>query len=250
MTGWALVAAAAWAQVPAESTQLVTGLADHVDASWATVQRWERAPSGWSSVGLPVRARLGKEGLAWGVGLHPQVDGERPKVEGDGRAPMGIFDLGTGFTEWPDLDVRWPMVRTTMRDLWVEDPFHPAYNTHVRVPDGPALTPWEQSQRMRLGDEAHALKVVVEHNTRPPTPGQGSAIFFHIWRRGGDAPTAGCTAMPAEDLRDVVAWLRPDARPVYALLSRDAWERHGAAWHLPSPPVAHTSATSPPEELP
>ena len=236
-----LLSAPAAAQVPPGSTQLITAWAVDSEASHAELQRWQRRSGGWTPVGPPVPARLGRDGLAWGAGLHPAVDG-RPKLEGDRRAPMGIFALGDAFSELEALPARWPTHRTSPRDLWVEDPLHPAYNTHVQVPPDRPLTAWERSQQMHLGDPAHRLKLVVGHNTSPPEPGRGSAIFLHIWRDDGNASTAGCTAIPADALVDLLDWLDPAAQPVYALLDRAAWAAYGAAWGLPPLPPPHTSA--------
>ena len=231
----ALLLAVALAAVPGDTTQLVTTWVADDDASHGLLQRWERhSASEWVAVGGVVPVWLGRHGVAWGRGLHQGV--EPTKVEGDGRAPMGLFWLGTAFHDPPDRAPAsgWPTHPVTLRDLWVEDPAHPAYNTHVRVPDDRAMTPWEVDQRMRLGDPAHRLKVVVAHNVDPPVPGQGSAIFLHIWRRDGAAPTAGCTALPAPELEELVGWLDPAARPVYALLTSSGWGTWGGRWGLPT----------------
>ena len=88
---------------------------------------------------------------------------------------------------------------------------------------------------MRLGDPSHALKVFVAHNTRPIQPGAGSAIFLHVWRRDGDRPTAGCTAMPRDQLETLVTWLDPDAEPVFVLLDRPSLAHLASSWDLPTP---------------
>src|SRR6476620_6189952 len=52
----------------------------------------------WNPAGIEAPVRLGRAGLAWGRGI---VDGgKRPephKIEGDNKAPAGIFQLGTAF---------------------------------------------------------------------------------------------------------------------------------------------------------
>ena len=62
--------------------------------------------------------------------------------------------------------------------------------------------------------------------------GAGSCIFAHLWRTPGE-PTAGCTAMAAETMDGMLAWLRPDARPVFVLLPRAEYERLAHDWRLP-----------------
>jgi len=238
----------ALAQVPVTSTQLIAGWTTGTESSRAQIQRFEKQQGAWVAVGDPVPARLGVNGLAWGAGLHPLVEG-RPKKEGDGRAPMGIFRVGQAFADQPPTPAHgWPILQTTTRDLWVEDPESPLYNTHVRVPTSRDMTPWEIDQRMRLGDPAHQLKVVVEHNTAPPVPGAGSAIFFHIWRKQGERPTSGCTAMPEGALKGLLDWLDPGRDPVYALLTEELWGQRAEPWGLPPLPASDPAHTAPAEQ--
>lgn len=227
----------ALAQVPPASDQLVLAIAPDWESTSATLTRWERHDGELVQVGVPVQVRLGRAGLAWGRGLHPQQEG-RAKREGDGRSPAGVFRLGPAFGDppAPQPSAGWPVVEVSARDLFVEDPAHAAYNTHVRVPEGRELTPWKAGQRMISGDPAHALKVLVGHNPAPVEPGQGSAIFLHTWRAGGEAVTSGCTAMDRATLDALVHWLRPEAEPVFALLPAEAYRRTAEAWGLPVQP--------------
>ncbi|MFT4625074.1 MAG: L,D-peptidoglycan transpeptidase YkuD (ErfK/YbiS/YcfS/YnhG family) [Myxococcota bacterium] len=232
-----VLASHAQAQVPPGSDQLVLAIAPDWESTSATLTRWERRDAELVQVGAPVQVRLGRAGLAWGRGLHPPQEG-RAKREGDGRSPAGVFRLGTAFADppAPQPSGGWPVVEVTAHDLFVEDPTHAAYNTHLRVPDARELTPWEAGQRMISGDPAHALKVLVEHNPEPVEPGAGSAIFLHTWRAGGEAVTSGCTAMDRDALDGLVRWLRPEAEPVFALLPAEAYRRTAEAWGLPVQP--------------
>jgi hypothetical protein len=72
---------------------------------------------------------------------------------------------------------------------------------------------------------AGALRARTPDGTRP-APGRGSCIFLHVWD-GPGRPTAGCTAMDAAAMREVLAWLDPAARP--ALVQLPATARLGAA---------------------
>ena len=223
--------------IPDATTQLVLVRVPDVDASTATVQRYERDAAGWNAVGEGVSARIGRNGVAWGRGLHEVPDN---KVEGDGRAPMGVFylDSAYGFNEAAPEGSTWPYRQVTAHDMWVEDPAAPLYNRHVVAPDAPGsrpLTAWEQRHQMEQASSAHALKVAVRHNMLPDIePGAGSAIFLHVWRRDGGSPTAGCTAMPRADLTELVQWLSPDAHPVLVLLTEAELQARRTTWSLPS----------------
>jgi L,D-peptidoglycan transpeptidase YkuD (ErfK/YbiS/YcfS/YnhG family) len=86
---------------------------------------------------------------------------------------------------------------------------------------------------MRRADEAYRWGVVVEHNTGwGREPGAGSCIFLHIWS-GPASPTAGCTAMDAGRLLELMHWLDPLRTPVLVQLPLAAYDRLRADWDLP-----------------
>ena len=235
LSGWMMLSVAHAAPIPQTTSQLIVATAPDWNASTATLQRYTRSDGEWLPVGEVIEARLGRDGLAWGRGLHPAQDGAL-KVEGDWRAPAGVFEVGQAFGDAvlepaPD----WPMQTVTERSLWVEDPESPHYNQHLLVDGEQPLTPWQTQQRMRLGDSAHRLKLVVEHNTTTPLSGGGSAIFFHIWRRDGASATAGCTAIPEASMEELIRWLSPQAQPVYVLLPKEEYDRLQNDWNLPPP---------------
>lgn len=234
---WLIATALASSPIPQQSTQLVLAVVPHPDDSHAAVTRWTRSGEGWRQEGPEVAARIGARGVAWGRGLHPPQEGLQ-KVEGDNRAPAGVFWLGDAYGDALSLDpaVAWPYHPVGPRDLWVEDPASPYYNQHLVVEGDRPLLAWEAKAAMKRGDPAHALKVFVAHNAPPQAvPGAGSAIFLHVWRRGGAGATAGCTAMARSNLDALVAWLDPARLPVFVLLTQDDLARLAGSWGLPSP---------------
>lgn len=234
----ALATAASASPVPAESRQIIVGIARDWDDSHAALQRFERKGKTWQPVGTPWNTRLGRSGLVWGLGLHAVPAGARRKVEGDGRAPAGVFTLGHAYGLYrPDQVARQRgMVYEQIgpRDLWVEDPASPHYNRHLKLAHAEPQTAWEKKQQMKLNDPAHNLKLFINHNAPPNVvPNGGSAIFFHVWRANGGKPTSGCTTMPEWRLREMIAWLDPQAKPVYVLLPRAEYARLRGPWKLP-----------------
>ena len=236
-----LLSPAIGAALPTQTTQAVIGIAEGWDSSRVTLSLVEKVPGGgWQRVLGPIPGRLGRNGLVWGLGLHRNPRGCVVKQEGDGRSPAGIYALGglwttnrTPVKHHP----RIPEIRVGPRDLWVSDLSRPAlYNRHVRL-DHPASTPWEKREQMRQTDYPHSIKLLIRHNTEEtpgrPVPGAGSSIFFHIWRNGGNSPTAGCTSMPESSLRALIARLDPARHPVYILLPRSEYARLRRAWRLP-----------------
>ena len=79
--------------------------------------------------------------------------------------------------------------------------------------------------------QKNVVGFVIEHNPKR-MPGGGSCIFAHVWKAPDEA-TAGCTAMDEKGLRHVLAWLRPERRPVFVLLPEAEAERLHDAWGLP-----------------
>jgi L,D-peptidoglycan transpeptidase YkuD (ErfK/YbiS/YcfS/YnhG family) len=235
---WCVLGAAALAGDLDGVRQLIVSIAPDWNATSSLLQRYERAGGGWKPVGEPWRVLYGKNGLAWGAGVRGQDEPGKAKAERDGRAPAGLFRIGTIYTYDDALPTGadYPFHTVTAADAWIDDVAHPQYNQHVVVdPKNPP--PWYAKQRMRLGDFAYHWLVEIRHNSDPPKPGHGSAIFFHI-RRGPQKPSAGCTTMAEPDLVTLVRWLRADAKPHYALLPKAEYDRVWKDWGLPPPAKA------------
>ncbi len=236
-----LCATVAQAVLPADCRQAVIGIANGWNDSQVTLSLVERDARGnWQRVLGPIPGRLGRSGLVWGLGLHPLGKGAVTKKEGDGRSPAGVFRIG-GLWTTTKTPVkhhrRLPEVKVGPADLWVSDPRFPKlYNRHLRL-DHPAASAWEKREQMRQNDYPHSIKLLICHNWTDtpgrPVAGAGSSIFFHIWRNGGAAPTAGCTSMAEENLRALIARLDPALKPAYILLPRAEYARLRSAWKLP-----------------
>ena len=222
-------------ELPKDSRQCVVGVAPDWNSSKVTLIAYEKKGGQWVRSLGPWPGRLGKSGLAWGEGLHPTPGGAAAKKEGDWKAPAGVFRIGgawgydASIRKHPKQYYR----QITTRDLWVEDSSSSSYNRHL-ILDHEPKTPWEKKQQMRQNDHAHSLKLFIAHNAPPKvTPGKGSAIFFHIWRGGGSRPTAGCTTLAEANLRSLIGWIDPEAKPLYVLLPKADYLQHAPSWKLP-----------------
>lgn len=225
------------AQLGASVRQVIVATAPDWNTHRASLQCFQRASDRdpWQAVlPSPVPVLLGRNGLAWGRGVFnvPQ-NGVGMKVERDGRAPAGVFQLGIlfGYAGSPPRGSQWPYHQVGKWDAYVDDPANPNYNRHVVV-DPQNVPPWFEKQRMRLGDSAYKWMLEIRHNQNPAAPGYGSAIFFHV-RRGPDKPSAGCTTMAVENLERILTWLDPRAFPHYVLLPKADYQALRAAWRLP-----------------
>ena len=221
--------------VPANCSQIIVAIAPDWNSMRGKLQRFERAKDDWTAVNEPIPVLFGKHGLAWGAGLAGQDEPGLHKRERDGRAPAGIFAIGEVFGYEPRLPVGgdYPYHQVTEADVWSDDPRSPDYNRHVMI--DPRNPPNNYShEKMRSGDFAYHWLIDIRHNSDPPIPGAGSAIFFHI-RRGVNHPTTGCTAMAEPDLVRIIVWLRAARHPCYALLTAAEYEKKWQAWDLPPP---------------
>lgn len=222
-------------ELPANSTQCLVGTADGWNSSNVTLTLYQKSGKTWNPVTAPWKGRLGKSGLVWGKGLHPVPAGVTTKKEGDNRSPAGVFAIGGawGYAASIKKNPELPYRQVTARDLWVEDPASPQYNKNVILDHDPANA-WEKKQQMKQDDAAHSLKLFIAHNAPPKAiPGEGSSIFFHIWRRDGAAPTAGCTTMEKGKLQWLISQIDPAKRPIYVLLPQAEYVKYKAAWKLP-----------------
>lgn len=237
-----LASSAHAAGVPDDCTQLIVAVAPDWGSMRGELRRFERAPGGaWQPVGAAIPVLFGKNGLAWGRGLAGQDEPGRKKQERDGRAPAGVFRLGTIYTydaALPD-GADFPFHQVTKADAWIDDVTSPDYNRFVTIEDPEHPPPWFAKEKMRHNDFAYRWLVEIRHNSDPPVPNDGSAIFFHI-RRGPSRATAGCTSMPQDDLVRLISWLRAPRHPCYVLLPRAVYGEKMKAWNLPplAPPTS------------
>lgn len=125
------------------------------------------------------------------------------KREGDGATPRGHHRI-TGLLYRPDRMARPAAWAEKVRpgDLWSDDPARPDYNRKVRAPYPGS------HEALRRSDPLYDLVLLTDWNARPATPGKGSAIFLHRWRRPG-YPTEGCIAFRPDHLRRIAAMAPP-----------------------------------------
>jgi L,D-peptidoglycan transpeptidase YkuD (ErfK/YbiS/YcfS/YnhG family) len=128
------------------------------------------------------------------------------KREGDGATPIGTHRI-IGCVYRADRVMRpnaWAKPIGPF-DLWSDDAQDAAYNHMVRAP-------YRYShERLVRADRQYDIVLITDWNWPDATPGKGSAIFIHAWRRPGH-PTAGCIAFAMQDLRQITARLRYGTR--------------------------------------
>lgn len=205
--------------IPANCGQAVLVNAPGWSSTTGTLRRYERADAHarWQMVGAPVEVLLGKHGLAWGLGLHTRATETPQKIEGDLRAPAGVFALGTAFGRASREEMRWlrfPYLKLTATTEAVDDPASRYYN---RIVDRAQIArpDWQSSEHMG-SISVYEFGIEVAHNPEHVAQA-GSCIFIHLWP-DGKSGTAGCTALHRADLMELLRWIDSKKRPVLVQL--------------------------------
>ena len=174
--------------------QLVVAINNNDSADKAIVIALEKVNKKWKIKLGPVQASIGRTGFA--------LPGE--KIEGDGKSPTGIFDLGQLYTYEASVKTSLPFIQTNSEDKWIDDPNHENYNSHIR-----GNTTAKSFEHLKLSSIDYKYCMVIEYNTHPVVKGKGSAIFFHL-ADANYSPTAGCVAIKESDMDQILLWLDPN----------------------------------------
>lgn len=231
-----------------QSNQLIVVTTSSWSAVEGRLQRYQRGNQheSWRPVGQSIPIVVGRNGLGWGIstmaadGLDMSAVSDPFKHEGDGKAPAGVFALGTtfGYAPQPLQGSKMPYLELTPSTECVDDAGSKHYN---HIVDRSTVTPdWKSSERMRSFGESYRWGIVVDLNgtiptvnTASPVPGGGSCIFLHIWKSPKQG-TVGCTAMSQTDLETLLRWLDPKRRPLLVQLPTQEYARLTRRWKLPA----------------
>lgn len=222
----------AWSQ----AQQLVLVTTADWDANQGTLRSFEHTADGWRPVMTAAAVTVGRTGSAWGLGLHPTQSFGPIKREGDGRAPAGIFRIGTAFGYGASATTALPYAAMRASDYCIDVSASPLYNRIVDANEVGQAAIAGSTEPMRRdihadSDQRYKLGFVIQHNVAS-VAAAGSCIFAHLWKTPGE-PTAGCTAMDEGVMKHLLGWLRPQHHPVFVLLPESEYARLQTAWALP-----------------
>ena len=171
----------------AAALRLVLVTAKTMNDTPVEMRLYERASPAepWRALAPSEPAMLGRAGMGWSHFFRRYARANEPlKVEGDKRAPAGIFQIGRSFGVLPS--TRPGYLHVTSDTVCVNEPLSPHYNAITsRKLVGPDVSVENMSRALPM----YRRGLVVDY----PTDGKaraGSCIFMHVWR----SPTTGTAA--------------------------------------------------------
>jgi L,D-peptidoglycan transpeptidase YkuD (ErfK/YbiS/YcfS/YnhG family) len=185
--------------------QVIAVATNGYGTSAATLTAYERDGNGWREVFGPWFANVGRNGVApYGA-----------KREGDGRTPSGVYGLDFMFGVEADPGTHYPYRRITGSNIvWDDDSNSANYNRWIDTSTASAGVGPEPM----YNTPSYNYGAVIAYNTAR-TPGLGSAIFLHV---SHGSSTAGCVAVPTDQLLALLRWLDPGRAPVIAIGTLDS----------------------------
>ncbi|MFT5659496.1 MAG: hypothetical protein ACI9TV_000112 [Sulfurimonas sp.] len=188
------------------SQQIVLVVADDFNTSKAKLECFEDG----NIIHKSIDVNIGKKGLGWGLGeiKLSQRKNDPIKVEGDKKAPIGVFKLSKVFGYSKNNNLSIPYIHTSKNLICVDDSNSKKYNKIISMPKEKP----KSFEFMKRDDLQYKLGVVVEHNKNAEFK-RGSCIFIHVQKKK-NAGTAGCTSMKLEKLKKIVTWLDKKKNPI------------------------------------
>lgn len=219
------------------SLQLIVVTTENWNANIGTLQFFERNKFDdvWQSASDIIEIAIGKNGLAWGYGLHGNKLSDAPiKKEGDGKSPAGVFNLSKVFGYANPDSVKFlkmPYFYSHSKCFCIDDTNSQFYNLVI---DSTFVTKadWNSRERMKLRNDLYKWGIIIDNNSSPRIAKNGSCIFFHIWDIN-NKPTTGCTVMDEQKLLTIIKWLDKSKNPILIQLPEEEYNRLKTKWKLP-----------------
>ena len=129
------------------------------------------------------------------------------KREGDGKTPVGVFEIrrGFGLNTPPAVSINYTQLQGG--EQWVDDVASTRYNQWVTKDTSPV--DWKSAEDLPKETVAYKYVAVIEYNTDNIVKGAGSAIFLHC---SLGRPTSGCVSVSEEDMIKILGLIKPGTR--------------------------------------
>lgn len=138
------------------------------------------------------KAYIGKNGIT------------NDKKEGDGKTPIGIFELGLAFGTHNKNEINYKNYIEINENLyWVDDVKSKYYNQLIDI--NKTEKDWESAEHLIEYPKQYEYAIEIKTNL-DNIKGKGSAIFLHC---SIERPTAGCIAINKEQMKKLLDILKP-----------------------------------------
>ena len=197
----------------AEATRLLLVTAEDMDSADATLATFVRETSAapWQQHSGPGPAVVGKAGLGWGLTFRDKAAaGEPVKLEGDKRAPAGIFAVGAPFGFAASDRPGYLQIEQGVQ-ICVDDPASPFYSQIVTMAEAGGA-----SGEIMAEIPLYERGIVVDYPTSREAR-SGSCIFIHIWQGNGEG-TVGCVAAPEATVAALQDFAGSEGKTAIAIL--------------------------------
>lgn len=201
----------------ADVQQVIVVVAPDQRSTTAELRTYERNNKGeWTAVHGPVVATLGWSGL---------IPGDERR-QGTGKTPMGSYALVDAFGRLADPGTAMPYYRFDRDDAWTYYPKVPSTYNILQTADRSWRRYGSYVEHLWSYGAQYRYVVVLDYNlprgplttgsngirrtSKPADTRRGGGIFLHV---SNGRRTAGCIAVPQDQMRAILTWLTPDANP-------------------------------------
>ena len=133
------------------------------------------------------------------------------KREGDGKTPVGVYDIKRGFGLATPPVVNIAYTQLEGGEKWVDDVASARYNQWVTKDTTPV--DWKSAEDLPKETVAYKYVAVIEYNTANIVKGAGSAIFLHC---SLGRPTSGCVSVSEEAMIKILGLIKHGTRMAIA----------------------------------
>lgn len=164
-----------------------------------------------------ISVNLGKNGLAWGTSQYKSYKKQNQiiKKEGDKKAVAGVFDLSMIYTYEKNINTKMPFIQSSSNHICVDDITSNKYNQIIYTEN---KNKYKSYENMLLSNDTYKYLIKVEHNSKNKKS-LGSCIFLHIENKK-KIYTSGCTSMKEESIKDIIAWLDINKKPILIQIAK------------------------------
>lgn len=218
-----------------QSKQMILVITNSWQAKHGTLQYFSRTKTDqkWQVAAKPFSVSVGQTGMAWNATYREHNLIGPYKTEGDFKTPAGAFSLkyAFGFPQIKDKKIKLKYIPLRNSTVCVADSNSRYYN---QVIDSKKITnlDWRYQEIMHSTNQ-YKYGIIVDYNRPNAKPYNGSCIFVHIWDQPNSAGTAGCTSMSENNLKKILYWLDPAAKPVIVQLPQKQYQQLKSSWQLP-----------------